>query len=114
VTEGGAPGDFADLAELERIATEGWAGPVRTFVQAGAGGGQGIRANRAAHARWSLRARVLVDVSRVDTTTRRARRGQDGRAAGARALGHDGAGRRDRHLRDRRLAHLCGGLAQWL
>lgn len=69
MTDGGGPRDFADLAELERIATEGWVGPVRTFVQAGAGAGLGIRANRAAHAKWSLRARVLVDVSRVDTTT---------------------------------------------
>jgi len=65
----GGTSDFADVAELERIATEGWASGVRAFVQAGAGYGRGIRANRVAHAKWSLRARVLVDVSRVDTTT---------------------------------------------
>jgi len=61
--------EFADVAELERIATEGWSSGVRAFVQAGAGDGRGIRANRAAHAKWSLRARVLVDVSCVDTAT---------------------------------------------
>ncbi|HTF49268.1 MAG TPA: alpha-hydroxy-acid oxidizing protein [Pseudonocardia sp.] len=65
----GGTRDFADVAELERIATEGWASGVRAFVQAGAGYGRGIRANRVAHAKWSLRARVLVDVSCVDTAT---------------------------------------------
>ena len=65
----GGTRDFADVAELERIATEGWSSGVRAFVQAGAGDGRGIRANRVAHAKWSLPARVLVDVSCVDTAT---------------------------------------------
>jgi 4-hydroxymandelate oxidase len=61
--------EFYDLAELEGIATAQWTSGLRAFVQAGAGYGRGVRANRVAHAKWSLRSRVLVDVSRVDTRT---------------------------------------------
>jgi 4-hydroxymandelate oxidase len=61
--------DFRDLAELERIATGRWTSGLRSFIQGGAGGGGGITANRSAHARWSLRSRVLVDVSSISTGT---------------------------------------------
>jgi len=61
--------DFRDVAELERIATARWSSGLRSFIQGGAGNGDGVRANRLAHARWSLRARVLVDVSSIDTST---------------------------------------------
>jgi 4-hydroxymandelate oxidase len=61
--------DFYDVAELERIATVRWTSGLRSFIQGGAGNGDGMRANRLAHARWALRARVLVDVSRIDTST---------------------------------------------
>jgi len=61
--------DFYDLAELERIGTARWTSGLRAFVQGGAGYGSGVRANRLAQAKWSLRARVLVDVSSVDTRT---------------------------------------------
>jgi isopentenyl diphosphate isomerase/L-lactate dehydrogenase-like FMN-dependent dehydrogenase len=61
--------DFCDVAELERIATARWSSGLRSFIQGGAGNGDGVRANRLAHARWSLRARVLVDVSSIDTST---------------------------------------------
>jgi 4-hydroxymandelate oxidase len=61
--------DFHDVAELEHSATVGWADGLRAFVQGGAGSGGGVRANRLAQASWSLRARVLVDVSRIDIGT---------------------------------------------
>jgi 4-hydroxymandelate oxidase len=61
--------DFYDVAELERIATARWTSGLRSFIQGGAGNGDGVRANRLAQARWSLRSRVLVDVSSIDTGT---------------------------------------------
>jgi len=61
--------EFYDVAELERIATVRWTSGLRSFIQGGAGNGDGVRANRLAHARWALRARVLVDVSSIDTST---------------------------------------------
>jgi 4-hydroxymandelate oxidase len=64
-----AAADFRDLAELERIATAQWTSGLRSFIQGGAGSGGGVRANRSAHARWSLRSRVLVDVSSISTST---------------------------------------------
>jgi 4-hydroxymandelate oxidase len=63
------PPDFYDVAELERIAVPRWTSGLRSFIQGGAGYGSGVRANRLAQAKWSLRARVLVDVSTVDTST---------------------------------------------
>jgi 4-hydroxymandelate oxidase len=61
--------DFRDLDELERIATARWTGGLRSFIQGGAGSGGGVSANRSAHAKWSLRSRVLVDVSSISTST---------------------------------------------
>jgi 4-hydroxymandelate oxidase len=61
--------DFYDVAELERIATARWTSGLRSFIQGGAGYGSGVRANRLAQARWSLRSRVLVDVSTIDVST---------------------------------------------
>jgi len=63
------PPDFYDVAELERIAVPRWTSGLRSFIQGGAGNGSGVRANRLAQSKWSLRARVLVDVSTVDTST---------------------------------------------
>jgi 4-hydroxymandelate oxidase len=61
--------DFYDVAELENMATPIWSSGLRAFIQGGAGYGKGVSANRSAHAKWSLRARVLVDVSSIDTST---------------------------------------------
>jgi isopentenyl diphosphate isomerase/L-lactate dehydrogenase-like FMN-dependent dehydrogenase len=61
--------EFRDLAELEGIATARWTSGLRSFIQGGAGSGGGVRANRSAHARWSLRSRVLVDVSSISIST---------------------------------------------
>jgi 4-hydroxymandelate oxidase len=61
--------DFRDLGELERIATDRWTSGLRSFIQGGAGSGGGVSANRSAHAKWSLRSRVLVDVSSISTST---------------------------------------------
>jgi 4-hydroxymandelate oxidase len=60
---------LGDLAELEAAAIRTWQAGTRAFIQEGAGTGQGIAANRAAHRNWALRSRVLVDVSSVDLTT---------------------------------------------
>ena len=60
---------FHDLSDLEDAAIGRWDAGLRAFVQDGAGSGRAIGANRAAHRRWALRSRVLVDVSRIDTTT---------------------------------------------
>jgi 4-hydroxymandelate oxidase len=60
---------FHDLSDLEDTAVRRWDDGLRAYIQDGAGSGRAIEANRAAHGRWALRSRVLVDVSRIDTAT---------------------------------------------
>jgi isopentenyl diphosphate isomerase/L-lactate dehydrogenase-like FMN-dependent dehydrogenase len=60
---------FTEVADFERAAEAIWAPGPRAFIQEGAGAGRSIAANLAAHARWALRSRVLVDVSHIDTAT---------------------------------------------
>ncbi|MCU1479387.1 MAG: FMN-dependent alpha-hydroxy acid dehydrogenase [Subtercola sp.] len=60
---------FIEVADFERAAEAIWAPGPRAFIQEGAGAGRSIAANLAAHTRWALRSRVLVDVSRIDTST---------------------------------------------
>ncbi|GGF11835.1 alpha-hydroxy acid oxidase [Subtercola lobariae] len=60
---------FVSVAEFEQAAEALWAPGPRAFIQEGAGSGRSIAANLAAHTRWALRSRVLVDVSHIDTTT---------------------------------------------
>ena len=60
---------WVDLADLEAAVVADWDPGVRAFIQEGAGTGRAVAANRAAHAKWALRSRVLVDVSKIDTST---------------------------------------------
>ena len=63
------PDLLADLGALETAAEQRWDASVRAFISKGAGTGRGIAANLAAHWKWALRSRVLVDVSEVDVAT---------------------------------------------
>jgi 4-hydroxymandelate oxidase len=60
---------ITDLLELEEEAVSRWEPGLAAFIQEGAGTGRAVAANRSAHQRWALKSRVLVDVSRIDTTT---------------------------------------------
>jgi len=60
---------ITDLMELEEEAVSRWEPGLAAFIQEGAGAGRAVAANRSAHGRWALKSRVLVDVSRIDTTT---------------------------------------------
>jgi 4-hydroxymandelate oxidase len=60
---------FADLDEFEAAAIELWEPGARAFIQEGSGRNRSVRANLAAHARWALRSRALVDVSERDAAT---------------------------------------------
>lgn len=55
--------EFEDLAR-ERMPIEGY-----SFIAGWAGSGAAARGNREAYARWTFRPRVLMDVSRIDTST---------------------------------------------
>ena len=63
------PDLLADLGALETAAEQRWDAGLRAFISEGAGTGRGIAANLAAHRKWALRSRVLVDVSEVDVAT---------------------------------------------
>nr|WP_241032589.1 alpha-hydroxy acid oxidase [Rhodococcus pseudokoreensis] len=54
---------------MRTAALSAWSDDVSAVIEDGAGAGRAIAANRAAHERWALRSRVLVDVSEIDTTT---------------------------------------------
>lgn len=58
-----------NVADYERLAAERLDPGVHGYFAGGAGDERTLRENVAAFARWRLRPRVLVDVSRVDTTT---------------------------------------------
>lgn len=61
--------ELTNLDDFERAAEKTWAPGPRNMIQEGAGDNRAIAANRAAFERWALRPRVLVDVSRIDTST---------------------------------------------
>ena len=61
--------ELTDLAALGEWASAVWPEPVRTMVQEGAGSNATVAANERAWRDWSLRARVLVDVSRIEPRT---------------------------------------------
>ncbi|MFE2183544.1 alpha-hydroxy acid oxidase [Streptomyces sp. NPDC059455] len=67
----GAPppiGDLSDLAALSTWAEQRWPEPVRAMIQDGAGSNATVQANQQAWLDWSLRTRVLTDVSHIDTS----------------------------------------------
>jgi 4-hydroxymandelate oxidase len=61
--------DLPDLTALGEWASATWPEPVRAMVQDGAGSNATVAANERAWRGWALRARVLVDVSSIDTGT---------------------------------------------
>jgi 4-hydroxymandelate oxidase len=61
---------FPTLADLERVAAERVPDRVWAYIQTGAGEERSLEANRAAFRRWSLRPRVLSDVTSVDLRSR--------------------------------------------
>lgn len=67
-TEDSDVAHVCDLAEIRRLAEQRMPDDVRTFVQC-TDTGNALRANERAWERWALRPRVLVDVSRCDTST---------------------------------------------
>jgi 4-hydroxymandelate oxidase len=60
---------FSTLGELEELASRKVLGHVWAYVQGGAAEERTLRANRDAFLRWTVRPRMLRDVSSVDTTT---------------------------------------------
>lgn len=61
--------EFVSLGEFERAAQDAWTPGARDVITEGAGENRAVRANRIGWERWALRQRVLVDVSRIDTST---------------------------------------------
>jgi isopentenyl diphosphate isomerase/L-lactate dehydrogenase-like FMN-dependent dehydrogenase len=57
------------VEDFEAFAEQAMRPAVRTLVQAGAGGGENVRANREAWRAWYIRPRSLVDVSFCDLST---------------------------------------------
>ena len=57
------------LSDLEEAASRKISAPAWAYVQGGAGEERTLRANREAFLRWTLRPRVLVDVTSLDPTT---------------------------------------------
>lgn len=61
-------GSVSDLARLSSWADRNWPEPVRAMIQEGAGSNATLTANENAWLGWSLRTRVLADVSHIDTS----------------------------------------------
>ncbi|MEV7683652.1 alpha-hydroxy acid oxidase [Streptomyces sp. NPDC088341] len=67
----GAPPTMELLSGLDTLsswAERSWPEPVRTMIQEGAGTSATVLANERAWSAWSLRTRVLADVSHIDTS----------------------------------------------
>jgi 4-hydroxymandelate oxidase len=60
---------FPSLSELERLASERLAEPIRAYINGGAGDERTIAANRESFRRWAIRPRVWCDVATVDLGT---------------------------------------------
>ncbi len=63
-------GGFVTLSDLEEVASKKVGAPAWAYVQGGAGEERTLRANREAFQRWTLRPRVLVDVTALDLTAK--------------------------------------------